>query len=555
MAHVGPKPGEPLKQTDWDNLGYYLYLPGIFTYHDIKALNWIHPIDSQYHMIGGQLYQANKVENGNMVSKYLGGVALMQTPFFFAGDWVANHYHCPVDGFSPPYQWAVAIAAIFYALLGLFFLRSFLLLYFKDLNVAISLLLVCLATNFLQYVAVDGGMSHAYIFPLYALILWVTKKWHDHPKAIWAAFIGYIIGLATICRPTEAVMLFIPLLWNTHAKEAAKAKWAMVKQHRSHIYITIAFGLIGIAPQLIYWKAVTGSFIYDVGSAWSFLTPHLRVLTGWEKGWFVYTPITIFFIIGLFFVKDYPFRKSAIWFCILNIYIITSWADWRYGGSYSTRALMQSYPIFALPFTAFIEYIDAKKWRWLFYALGIYLICVNLFQLEQYSKTILHYYDMNRKYYTHIYLNAHPTPTDMSLLDDGEVLNSEQGYTRETLFHLASPLAVQFTGNSKGIITQVLVHTQAGSWIKVDAQIQTHNGFWGGYLDAELRKGDSVKHIRVRLNNPISVEGKANEYTFYMQVPEFFQTANLSVYISRDGDYEGVIEQMEVTLLQQTATK
>jgi hypothetical protein len=31
--------------------------------------------------------------------------------------------------------------------------------------------------------------------------------------------------------------------------------------------------------------------------------PHFRVLFGGEKGWFIYTPITILFIVGLFLMR------------------------------------------------------------------------------------------------------------------------------------------------------------------------------------------------------------------------------------------------------------
>ncbi|HLO70030.1 MAG TPA: hypothetical protein VK167_04125, partial [Flavipsychrobacter sp.] len=140
MGHIGPQPGKPLKVTDWDNLGYYMYLPGIFIYHDIDKLEWMPAIDAKYGMTGGSFYQAEKLEDGNYVDKYLGGVAIMQLPFFAGAHFVAQQYGYPTDGFSPPYQYTVAFAAIFYALLGLFLLRRFLLKYFDDKSVAISIL-------------------------------------------------------------------------------------------------------------------------------------------------------------------------------------------------------------------------------------------------------------------------------------------------------------------------------------------------------------------------------------------------------------------------------
>jgi hypothetical protein len=364
-----------------------MYLPGMFTYKDLTQLSWIPGIDKKYSMTGGTGYPAEKQSNGNYAFKYLGGVAVMETPLFFAGTLIAKNTGYPPDGFSAPYQYTLSFGVMLYCILAIFLLRKILLLYFSDLATAIAVIMVCLGTNFIQYAAIDNCQSHSFIFVLYVLVLYTTVKWHQQPKQLWAVLAGYIIGLATICRPTEAIMLFIPLLWNTHTKDAAKEKWRMVRQYRGHIAAAMLFGIIGVLPQLMYWKYATGSFIFDVGSRWDFLSPHFRVLFGWEKGWFIYTPVTVFFIIGMFYIKKFPFAKSVWWFCLLNIYIIIGWHIWRYGGSYSTRALVQSYPVFVLPFAAVIEKINTKKWKGLFYTLCTYLLCVNLFQISQYNKT------------------------------------------------------------------------------------------------------------------------------------------------------------------------
>lgn len=375
-----------LKVTTWDALGYYMYLPGIFIHNDVTELKWFPEIDKKYSLSGGEVYQASKHKNGNYVFKYLGGVSILQAPFFAIGHIIAIQSSYPPDGFSAPYQYAIAFGAVFWCIIAFFILRRILLRYSSDGTVALTLLLLALATNLIQYISIDSAMSHAWIFPLYVFVLYSTIKWHDTQKGFWALLTGIIIGVATISRPTEAVMLFIPLFWNTHTEEAAKQKWRMVKAHKMHIYLAILGGLIGVLPQLIYWKIATGSFIYDVGSKWDFANPHFRVLFGPEKGWFVYTPITICFIIGFFFMKNMPFRKSVLWFCLLNIYIIIAWHDWRYGGSYSTRALSQSYAIFALPLAAFIERINQTKWKWLFYVVCIYFVWMNFMQIYQYNE-------------------------------------------------------------------------------------------------------------------------------------------------------------------------
>jgi hypothetical protein len=547
----------PVKVTTWDALGYYMYLPSLFIYHDFKELKWFPVIDSSYSVSGGWFYQANHYKGGPYVFKYLAGVAILETPFFFAGHTAAIFMGYQADGFSPPYQWAIAVGTLVYFLLSLFLLRKILRRYFSDSSVAITLLLLYLASNAILYVTIESAQSHGYILPLYVFILYTTIKWHEKPTILMAILTGFIIGLASISRPTEAVMLFIPLLWNTHNKESAKIKWRLFRQNKSHIIAAMIGCFIGVLPQLVYWKYITGSFIYDVGSKWDFLTPHLRVLVGWEKGWFIYTPVTVLFILGLFFIKKYPFRNSVITFCLLNIYIIISWHVWRYGGSYSTRALVQSYPVFALPLAALVELVNRKKWCYLLYAVGLYLIFLNLFQIRQFNNTILHYDDMNRRYYGSIYLNSHPDPLDMSLLDNVEILRNENGYSSSILFDDSIAHMIVFQGESSGLIQDsIVIGNSPGTlkkikWLRIESVIQVNKGFSSAFIHSELRKEYSFKNNRIRLFSPISQAGRMNPYEFYVKVPEEFQKAWLRIYITSGSDFDGIVKKLRITALYQ----
>jgi hypothetical protein len=545
----------PLRATTWDALGYYLYLPAVFLHDDIRDLSWFDEIDKKYQLSGGLVYQFNEYKNGNHVLKYLGGVAIIETPFYFVGHLIAKLGGYETDGFSAPYQYSISFGILFYFILSIFLLRLILLKFFSDRTTALTLILLLLATNAIQYAAINSAMSHAPIFPLYVLILYTTIKWHENPHLIWASLSGFIIGLATICRPTEAIMFLIPLLWNTQNKEVARIKWELVKTHKPHLYSAVIFGFVGILPQLIYWKYITGSFIYDVGSAWDFLTPHFRVLVGWEKGWFIYTPVTIFFIVGLFFIRKFPFRKAVVYFCLINIYIIISWRDWRYGGSYSTRALIQSYPVFALAFGALIERINSTRWRYVFYVLSTYLIFLNLFQLKQYNNKVLHYNDMNRRYYGKIYLNNKPTPLDMSLLDTKEWIRNENKYTKTPLIDIDSSVDLKIAAGSVQSIAEMYMesypYAESGtkSWLKIESTIELKSGFDGSFLNSELNIDDSIKHNKIRLFNPVSQKGYSNDYAFYVYVPKYFSGCQLKLYVSSKNDLKGTIKTIKVTTL------
>ena len=375
--------------TSWDAFGYYMYLPSVFIYEDAKEVNWVSQIDSTYHVTGGTFYQAIALESGTYTNKYLGGVAILELPFFAAGHLVAGWVDAPQDGFSWPYQYAILFGAIFWAALGFIVLRKVLRRYFNEQITAWTILFIGLTSNLIQYVSIDGAMSHAFIFPLYALLLWWTIRWHEQAHWKYAFLIGATIGLATISRPTELIMIFIPILWNTTVKEERKAKWKLVGQHKWQLAVCIIGGIMALLPQLIYWKYTTGSWMYNVGSKWFFLNPWFRVLFGPEKGWFVYTPIAILMVAGFFFMKGRAFKRSVLTFCLLNIWIIISWSDWKYGASYSTRALTHSYPVFALALATVFARIETKKWKWVLPVLLVLLTVLNFYQLSIYNQGIL----------------------------------------------------------------------------------------------------------------------------------------------------------------------
>jgi hypothetical protein len=368
-----------------------MYLPGTFIYGDLKKLDWVDSIDQKYHVTGGEFYQVRKVKDKETyTNKYLSGVACMQLPYFLIGHGIAHMTEYEEDGFSTPYQYSILFGALFHVFLGLLVLTKVLKRYFSDWTVGMTILFIGLTSNLIQYTSIDGAMSHSFIFPLYSLLLYFTIRWHEKPSWKSAFVIGAIIGLATISRPTEFIMIFIPIFWNTTQKENRQAKWALVKKYRWHILFAIIAGIIAMLPQFIYWKHTTDSFIYNVGSKWYFLNPWFRILVGPEKGWFLYTPVAILMMAGFFLMRKKEYKRSVLIFLILNIWIIISWSDWTYGASYSTRAFVQSYPIFAIPLAAVLSQLIKTPLKFsITFLILIALTALNFYQIAIYNKGIL----------------------------------------------------------------------------------------------------------------------------------------------------------------------
>lgn len=537
----------------WDAFGYYLILPATFIYDDIKQGKWVDDINAKYR-VTQNVYQLSDLPNGNKAMKYLLGISILYSPFFIAGHLSAGLLHFPQDGFSAPYQIAISIASLFYAFIGLWLVRLILLRYVNELITSITLLLLVLATNYPQYVAVEGGMSHGYIFTLYALLLWLTIRWHERPTPFTALCIGLIIGLGVISRPTEAVMIFIPLLFKTQTKEVAKEKWRLVRQHKSHIAVALAGGILGILPQLIYWKAVTGSWIYDVGSKFSFFNPHWQVLFGWEKGWFIYTPIAVLMIAGIFCMRKNDWFKAVVCYALINIWIIIAWSDWHYGASYSARALVQSYAVMAVPLAFGVNKLIGLISKPVALLLFSFLCVLNLFQVWQYNKTILHYRDMNFKYYKAIFLNPSPTPEQMSLLDTDEYISNQNKYEVVANVPIDTQVVINAASNPRiPLYEKSMEELLAGSlrepWLRVSLSDSSAWGAFESFLVTEAIYADTTKRTACRLHNGMSGLNKWNTTAYYYKLPIRQQHGEVRIYVETSVVQDIYLKEFEIEVL------
>lgn len=90
------------------------------------------------------------------------------------------------------------------ALLGRGLLRHVLRRYFTDLATALVLTGLVLATTYFQYAVFDEAMTHSPLFTLYALLLWLTVRWHERPGRRRALAIGLTLGLLTLLYPQSS---------------------------------------------------------------------------------------------------------------------------------------------------------------------------------------------------------------------------------------------------------------------------------------------------------------------------------------------------------------
>jgi hypothetical protein len=398
---------KPKSVIAWDVRSYYAYLPAVFIEKDHKM---------QFNLwdeSGDMIYWPATAPNGGHVIKTSMGMAVMYAPFFFVAHSVAEKMGYEANGFTTPYAFALMLSCVFYVFIGFIFLRWVLLRYFKDIIVAITLIIIGLATNLHWYVYMEAPMSHGYSFALFCVFLYLIEKWQEKQDWDTTIFMGLLIGLITLVRPTNGVVVILFLLYNITNLKDIRTRAQLFLKNYGKIIVMIVCILIIWLPQLLYWKSVTGNwFYYSYGSNERFFFNHpqiLSVLFSFRKGWLIYTPVMIFALIGvgMLWKTNKKYFYPTVLFLIINLYVVSSWWCWWYGGSFGMRALIESYAILAIPLATFLTWVAKQKLRTkipLFVFVGVVAV-LSFFHTLRYHYGTIHWDSMTTESYFKYFLD------------------------------------------------------------------------------------------------------------------------------------------------------
>ena len=572
----------------WDVFGYYLYLPAKFIYHDLalQDQNWVNHILETYDS-SSTLYQAVQLENGNWVIKYTMGLSILLAPFFFFAHLIAEPLGFPADGFSLPYQYIVLTGGVFYAIIGLIFTQKVLLHFVSKKVSNISLILIFLGTNYLQLTGFDGTLlSHNFLFTLYAILLYFTIIWHKHPSYKNSIFIGLTAGFITLIRPSEAICILIPLLWFDNTTPSIKSKFQLLIQNWTQIILVLTLLFVIFLFQSLYWKSITGNFLYysytNAGEGLDFLNPHIgNFLFSFRKGWFIYTPLIIFSFVGIYhMIKQKQWVSISIFvFICFDLYVASAWTTWWYaGGSFSSRSMQPAYAILIIPLAFFI-----KKWlsykptsKYVIGGLLSFFVILNIFQTWQFENGVLSRQRMTRAYYFRIFGKAKATDEDKKLLlvkrstETIEVFSDSSLYEGHEIFNtdFTSPTYTSPALDSGITLTQEHpfspgidlkykdITNQDHAWILSEAQIFIPQDYEGTYpeLVSAFHHKDKAYKYRTRLMTPTSIKiGEWNTIKLDYMTPEVRNlNDNLKVYLWHRGKTDIKIRQLKISVFERS---
>lgn len=384
---------------------YYSFLPAAFIYHDLY-FNFTDQLPDVYSKTWN-----NRAENGNKVVKMTMGNAIMWIPFFSLAHVYASVSNFKNDGYSVPYQFMIFISSLFYMTLGLLYLSKLIIRFYSELVASATILVLVFGTNLLYYIVDEPGMSHINSFSLITIFIYYTLKWFESQNIKNSIILGLLFGLIVIIRPVNILIVLFPLVYMVTKFKPFYKLVTFLSKKWSKIFIAFVVAFIVVLPQLLYWKMVTGNWLfYSYGEeGFYFLSPKIIVgLFSFRKGWLVYTPLMAFSLLGFLFMnkKERQLRIPIIITLLVFTYVTYSWWCWWYGGSFGSRPMIDIYGLLAIPLSSIIAYfLNRKNWLRLTFALVIgFFVFLNIFQIHQYRTSLLHWDGMTKDTYKSIFL-------------------------------------------------------------------------------------------------------------------------------------------------------
>ena len=342
-----------------DGMGYYLYLPASLIDRDLTLQT---TIARSFGGTSPEWAGVNRIrETNRLLIKYPPGEAIMLAPFFLlAHGLTLVSGVAPADGFSVLYQAAAAIGGLCYVLLGLHVLRTLLEQSFSPPVVWWTLVVMVFGTNLFHYATYDSIFSHAFSFCLFALFLHAVERSYARPGAGRTIALAVVAGLITLVRPTNSVIFIFALLSGINGRDGLRERLSLVRRHARLVLAGALVYAATLSPLFAYWKYITGHWIIFsyTGEAFDFSHPQiLRVLFSVRKGLFFWSPVLLLATAGFFVMRKYKraYVLPTLVFMPLNLYIIASWRDWAYGGSFGHRAFVENIAIFAFGYASLVE--------------------------------------------------------------------------------------------------------------------------------------------------------------------------------------------------------
>ena len=364
--------GRATSQLSADARYYYVYLPSLLLDGDLDFAN-------DYQKLGNYYHEVVSPETGRLENAFGIGPALFHAPLFLIGHAaaLATAHH---DGASQLEQQVTMYGSFLYGFAAL------LLAYFAarrrvdSFAAAAGAIGVMVGGPMLWYTVRQPGYAHPVACATAAalVLVWDATR-RQRTLRGWLAC-GALVGAAALARPqnlTWGVLLVADVgvsLWQLGRtwRASGRAPWRELGASLIGPAAAAGAALVVLAPQLIAWKLLYGSFL-TVPQGDSFMrwgdSRWSETLFSSRNGLFPWAPVLVLAAAGLVVLVR---RERRVGLTLLAGLALTAYVngavwDWWAGGSFGGRRYDGAMPAFALGLAVGIDALRAfaeRHLRW-----------------------------------------------------------------------------------------------------------------------------------------------------------------------------------------------
>jgi hypothetical protein len=370
-----------------DGFGYFVYLPAAVVDRDLTLET------TARECCGGTFPDWAAIirwpGTNRLVGAHPTGVAMLLLPLYVVAHLLTLWSNLPPTGWSFYYQHAAGLGGVAALVAGLAVLGRTLARRVAPSSVLWTLAVVTFGTNLFHYGTFDSVYSHVFSFLLVCGLIHQVPLWFEAPTRARAMGIGAIASLVVLVRHPNAVALALIPAYGLWTERSLRQQAALLWSRRASLALMAAAAFAVAVPQMaMYYRATGRVLVSSYGAMWfHFADPQLYgVLFSVQKGVFFWAPLLLLGVGGWFLRGPAtPFVAPIAIVVPVTVYLIASWWDWQYGGSFGHRGFTDLAGLFALGIAAVFE--RARRHRKAALALraaAVVLMALSVAQMLQY---------------------------------------------------------------------------------------------------------------------------------------------------------------------------
>lgn len=210
------------------------------------------------------------------------------------------------------------------------------------------ILIASQGTAVFYYAFRSPGYSHIYSWFLVCLSMWCWSRGLTGSSDRASGWLFRITcAWLVLIRPLDIllVLAFYGLAISTEGKAVLRTRWLTGQ---------VLVGLVLAIPQMIYWKAAYGSWIFFSYKGEGFVnydSPYLfQTLLAPKSGWLPYAPGFLLLPIACWSIRkrQRTVMTISVALFLLYWYAVSSWSDPGFGCSFGQRSFVQTVPFLTL---------------------------------------------------------------------------------------------------------------------------------------------------------------------------------------------------------------